>query len=84
LLTGAPHAATARALTHCYVYQLSGSAVKPLLSANPGMLAAFDQSVRHGMDLLNRRVAASASEGVRGRGELLERIRAFLRISFAE
>jgi small-conductance mechanosensitive channel/CRP-like cAMP-binding protein len=84
LLTGAPHAATARALTHCYVHQLSRDAVGPLLSANPGMLAAFDQSVRRGMELLNRRVAASTSQAVRGRGELLERIRTFLRVRFAE
>jgi small-conductance mechanosensitive channel/CRP-like cAMP-binding protein len=84
LLTGSPHAATARALSHCYVHQLSRNAVEPLLSANPGMLAAFDQSLRRGMDLLSRQVAASASEEVRGHGELLERIRAFLRVRFAE
>lgn len=79
LLTGAPHAATARARTHCYVHQLSRDAIAPLLSAHSGMLAAFDQSVRRGMDLLNRSVAASASEVVRNRGELLNRIREFFR-----
>jgi small-conductance mechanosensitive channel/CRP-like cAMP-binding protein len=84
LLTGAPHAASARALTHCHVHQLSRGAIEPLLSANPGMLAAFDQSVRQGLDLLNRRVAASASEGVRGHGELLDRIRAFLGLDVAD
>ena len=80
LLTGAAHAATARALTHCYVHQLSRGAIQPLLAANPGMLAAFDQSARRGMELLNRKVAASASEVVRNRGELLERIRDFFRV----
>jgi small-conductance mechanosensitive channel/CRP-like cAMP-binding protein len=80
LLTGAPHAATARARTHCYIHQLSHEAIGPLLSAHPGMLTAFDQSVRRGMDLLNRRVAASASQPVPNRGELLYRIREFLRL----
>jgi CRP-like cAMP-binding protein len=79
LLTGAPHAATARARTHCYVHQLSRDAIDPLLQAHPGKLAAFDQSVRHGMDLVNRRVAASASQTVPNRGELLNRIREFFR-----
>ena len=80
LLTGAPHAATARARTHCYVHQLSRDALQPLLSAHPGMLAAFDQSVRRGMDLLTRSVAASASQNVPNRGELLNRIREFFRL----
>jgi CRP-like cAMP-binding protein len=80
LLTGAPHAATARARTHCYVHQLSHEAIAPLLAAHPGMLAAFDQSARRGLDLLTRRVAASASETVPNRGELLSRIRNFFRL----
>jgi len=80
LLTGAPHAATARARTHCYVHQLSRDAIEPLLTANPGLLAAFDQSARRGMELLNRKVAASTSEVVRDRGELLQRIRDFFRV----
>lgn len=79
LLTGAPHAATARARTHCLIYQLSHDAIAPLLSAHPGMMATLEQSVHRGMDLLNRRVAASASEVVRNRGELLDRIREFFR-----
>lgn len=69
LLTGAPHAATARARTHCYVHQISRDAIAPLLSAHPEMLAAFDQSVRRGMDLTSaslptsqpRHVVASSS-----------------------
>ena len=84
LLTGAPHAATARAQTHCYVHRLSHDAIAPLLSAHPEMLAAFDQSVRHGMDVLNRSVAASASETLSNRGELLNRIREFFRFRPAD
>jgi small-conductance mechanosensitive channel len=82
LLTGATHAATARARTHCYVHQLSRAAIAPLLAADPGMAAAFDQSARRGLDLISRRVAASASEEVRNRGELLNRIRDFFRLRF--
>jgi CRP-like cAMP-binding protein len=80
LLTGAAHAATARALTHCFVHQLSRGAIQPLLAANPGLMAAFDQSARRGLELLNRKVAASASEVVPNRGELLQRIRDFFRV----
>ena len=80
LLTGAAHAATARARTHCYIHQLSREAIAPLLAAHPEMLTAFDRSVRRGIDLLNRRVAASASQPVPNRGELLYRIREFLRL----
>jgi small-conductance mechanosensitive channel len=80
LLTGAPHAATARARTQCLIYSLSHDSIAPLLSAHPGMMASLDQSLRRGMDLLNRRVAASASGTVRDRGELLDRIRDFFRL----
>jgi hypothetical protein len=62
------------------VHQLSRDAIEPLLTANPGLLAAFDQSARRGMELLNRKVAASTSEVVRDRGELLQRIRDFFRV----
>lgn len=77
LLTGAPHPAAARALTHCHVHRLSRQAIAPLLAAHPDMLAAFDKSVRRGMDLLHANVAASTSEALRHRGELLARIREF-------
>ena len=46
LLTGATHAATARARTHCYIHQLSHEAIAPLLEAHPGMLTAFGSEVR--------------------------------------
>jgi CRP-like cAMP-binding protein len=82
LLTGAPHAATARARTHCQVHELSRAAIQPLLAANPGMVAAFERSARHGMDLINRRVAASASVQMDNRGEFLTRIREFFAMRF--
>jgi small-conductance mechanosensitive channel/CRP-like cAMP-binding protein len=79
LLTGAPHAATARARTHCSVYTLSREAIAPLLASNATLASAFDKSVRRGLDLLHRSVAVRAMEPVGERGELLQRIRAFFR-----
>ena len=84
LLTGAPHAATARARTHCYIHHLSREAIEPILAANPALAVAFDKSVRRGLDLLKRSVAARASEGADARGQLLQRIRAFFRFNTAE
>ncbi len=78
LLTGAPHAATVRAQTRCEVYMLPKTAIAPLLAANPDLAAAFDESARRGLDLLNRSVAVSATD-VGARGDLLNRMRAFFR-----
>ena len=79
LLTGAPHAVTAQARTHCSIYKLSREAIAPLLASNAALAAAFDKSVRRGLDLLHRSVAVSATESVGERGELLRRILAFFR-----
>jgi small-conductance mechanosensitive channel/CRP-like cAMP-binding protein len=81
LLTGAAHSATARARTHCYIHQLSREAIQPILTANPALAVAFDKSVRHGLDLLKRSVAARATERVDASGQLLQRIRAFFRFN---
>jgi CRP-like cAMP-binding protein len=83
LLTGAPHAATARARTHCYIHHLSREAIEPILAANPALAVAFDKSVRRGLDLLKRSVAARATESADARGQLLQRIRAFFRFNTA-
>jgi CRP-like cAMP-binding protein len=77
LLTGASYAATARTLTHCQVYEITRDAITSLFSAHPGLMAAFDQSARRGMELVNRSVAARASEAVKNPGLLLDRIRNF-------
>jgi len=77
LLTGEPHATTARARTHCSIYKVAREAIAPLLASNSELAAAFDKSVRRGLDLLNRGVAVSATETVGGHGELLHRIREF-------
>lgn len=75
LLTGAPHAATAVANTHCKIYQLPRGAIAPLLSESADLASAFDKAVRRGLDILHREVAARATPGIGVRGQLLMRIR---------
>jgi small-conductance mechanosensitive channel/CRP-like cAMP-binding protein len=77
LLTGSAHAASARARTHCYIYCLSREALAPLLTANTELAAAFDKSVRRGLDILERSVAVRAGGNVGARNQLLQRIRTF-------
>jgi small-conductance mechanosensitive channel/CRP-like cAMP-binding protein len=84
LLTGSPHAATARARTHCCIHHLSRDAIAPLLAANADLAAAFDKSARRGLDVLNRSVAVRATERVDSSSQLLQRIRAFFRFNMAE
>jgi len=74
LLTGSAHAATARAHTHCRIYQLSHDDIAPLLAKNPELAAAFDRSIRRGLDLLQRTVAARAAGERHGHTRLLQRI----------
>lgn len=76
LLTGAPYAATATAKTHCKVYGLDCSVLKPLLVANSDLHAEFDRSARRGLAILKRSVAARATAGIANHS-LLQRIRAF-------
>jgi small-conductance mechanosensitive channel/CRP-like cAMP-binding protein len=84
LLTGAPHAGTARARTHCYIHHLSREAIAPILAANPALAGAFDKSVRRGLDLLKRSVAVRATGSADASGQLLQRIRAFFRFNTTE
>ena len=83
LLTGAPHAASARARTHCCIYALSREAIEALLDASPHLAAALDKSARRGLDLVHRSVAAGATADVGVRGQLLQRIRQFFRADAA-
>lgn len=75
LLTGAPHAATAVARTHCQIYQLPRQAIAPLLSESADLASAFDKAVRRGLEILDRRVAVQATPGIGAKGQLLLRIR---------
>ena len=75
MLTGAPHAASAIALTHCRIYTLSRDAIAPLLLANKDLAAAFEKSVRHGLEILHRSVAVQHSPDIGMTGQLLRRIR---------
>jgi small-conductance mechanosensitive channel/CRP-like cAMP-binding protein len=77
LLTGAPYAATATALTHCKLYALESAVLKPLLAANANLFAEFDRAARRGLATLNRAMAVHAT-GDMARQSLLHRIRAFL------
>ena len=78
LLTGAAHAATAEARTHCEAFQLSHDAVSALMEQNAELAAAFDKSARKGLAILHREVAAQAAPNLGGPGQLLSRIRSFL------
>lgn len=77
LFTGAPHAATATAKSHCEIYKLSRDAIAPLLTKNEELVAAFDKSVRRGLDFLNREVAVKSTPDISGDGTLMQRIRNF-------
>jgi small-conductance mechanosensitive channel/CRP-like cAMP-binding protein len=77
LLTGAPHATTAIARTHCLVQQLPREAIAPLLKENPDLAFAFERSARRGLDLLNRAVALHDTPSIGAKGQLLPRIRSF-------
>jgi len=83
LLTGAPHSATAQARTHSYIHHLPREAIEPLLKANVELTAAFEKSIRRGLDVLNRSVATRATETVDASGQLLQRIRSFFRFDTA-
>ena len=83
LLTGAPHGATATALTYCKIYQLPHDAIAPLLSNNPELAAAFEKSVRHGLDVLHRHAAVGSAGTMDIDGGLLPRIRTFFRFGSA-
>jgi small-conductance mechanosensitive channel/CRP-like cAMP-binding protein len=76
LLTGAPYAVTATARTHCKLYALDCTVIKPLLAANSDLYAEFDRSARRGLAILNRVVAVRATDDGAGQS-LLHRIRAF-------
>jgi CRP-like cAMP-binding protein len=79
LLTGSPHAATARARTHCAAYELRREAIAGLLETNTDVAVALEKSVRRGLELLTREVAATATGEVGVGAQLLERIRRFFR-----
>jgi small-conductance mechanosensitive channel/CRP-like cAMP-binding protein len=76
LLTGSPYAATATARTLCKLYGLDCNVIQPLLAKNSDLYAEFDRSARRGLDILNRVVAARATDDS-ARQSLLHRIRAF-------
>jgi len=79
LLTGSARAVTARAITNACVHVLRKDAVAPLIETEPAVAAAFEQSVRRGMKLLQRDVAARTDHDDMSSGQLLARIRSYFR-----
>jgi len=79
MLTGAPHAATVKALTSSTVFELHKDQVAPLLAENPDLVHQFEASVRRGQALIERSVAASVGSAAIPPDALLDRIRAFFR-----
>ena len=79
LLTGAAHAATATARTHCQVYRLPKEALTQLLEKNKDLAAALDKSARRGLGILHREIIVRATSNISGHGQLLARIRSFFR-----
>jgi small-conductance mechanosensitive channel len=77
MLTGAPHAATVKALTPGTVFELRKDHVAPLLAEEPQMVHQFELSARRGQALIERGVAASVGTAAVPPGALLDRIRAF-------
>jgi small-conductance mechanosensitive channel len=77
LLTGAPHAATATARTHCRILCLPREAIATLLTANAELATAFDKSVRRGLEALHRSVAIQVTPNIGAGGNLLHRIQQF-------
>jgi small-conductance mechanosensitive channel/CRP-like cAMP-binding protein len=77
LLTGAVRAASATATTHCHIYRLDRSAIAPLLKQNTTLAAAFAKSAQHGLEILQRGVAAQAASHLGAKGQLLRRIRSY-------
>ena len=83
LLTGAPHAVTATARTHCEIWRIRRESVTPLLSSNSALAVDFDLSLRRGLGILNREIAVRASPSRGPAGQLLSRIRSIFAASSA-
>jgi small-conductance mechanosensitive channel len=77
LLTGSPRGVTARAITNVCVHVLRKDAIAPLLATEPAVAAAFERSVRRGLKLLRRDVAARADHDDMASGQLLARIKSY-------
>jgi small-conductance mechanosensitive channel len=77
MLTGAAHAATAKALTPSLVYELRKEFVAPLIKDDPNLLHAFEASVRRGQARIDRSVAANVGIQAVPPAQLLDRMRAF-------
>ncbi len=75
MLTGAPHAANATALTASTVYEITRASLAPLLHDDVNLVREFEQSVQRGLGLVERAIAAQAGIPPAGPSALLNGIR---------
>ncbi len=80
LLTGAPHAASVKALTPCIIYELKKDDMAPLLHAQPQLMQTLECSARRGQALIDRGVAATVGTAAGPAGQLFDRMRAFFHL----
>jgi small-conductance mechanosensitive channel len=77
MLTGAPHAATVKALTPATAYELRKEFLAPLIKEDPNLLHVFEASARRGQARIDRSVAANVGMQTVPPAQLLARMRAF-------
>lgn len=75
MLTGAPHAANATAISRSVVYELRRDALSPLIEKDEALALAFERSVKRGLCLVERAVASQVGESPTDPGALLNGIR---------
>jgi small-conductance mechanosensitive channel/CRP-like cAMP-binding protein len=79
LLTGAPHAASVKAITQALVVEVTKAHLAPLLATQPELMRLFEAAARRGQALVDRNVAASAGQHAIPAAQLLTRIRDYFR-----
>jgi small-conductance mechanosensitive channel len=79
LMSGDPRPVSVKALSVADVLELPRAAIETLLGEDSGLSAALERSVQRGLALLDRDDAARACHPLDRNGNLLGRIRTFLR-----
>lgn len=80
LIIGVPRGVTITALTHGRVLELPGDSLTDLLQSNIALNTAMERSVRRGLALLDRDVAARSAQPDAAGPDLYARIKAFFRL----
>ena len=79
MMTGLPRPVTVTALTKAGALDLPKAVLETLLRSSPGLSVALERSVQRGQALLDRDNAARSCEPLDRTGNLLSRIKSFLR-----